>query len=182
MFCSDIVTQVLHPGRSGGGAGQHNRATTTTSDDMRYGSVDGVEYTGQVDVDDVLPGLFREAHKRSRRRDACIRGDDIEAAEFGDTLRHGALESGTVADVSLDRDDPAVEFFDQNDSFLQVLFGAHRVVGTRDLIADVDRNDISASLGEPQSVAATLSARRSGDQRDLAFYSSHRSLLSVMWC
>jgi hypothetical protein len=60
------------------------------------------------------------------------------------------------------------------------LHGLREVVGSREpvlhrvgLRADVDRDDVGALLREPDRVAATLPARRAGDERDLPVEATH---------
>ena len=86
---------------------------------------------------------------------------------------NACLHRLSVAHVGLGGDDAPVERLDLLDRLLQVLGRRHRVGHARDLRADVDRDDVSALLGESDGVAAALAARGAGDEGDLAFEFSH---------
>jgi hypothetical protein len=53
--------------------------------------------------------------------------------------------------------------------------------GCLHLLADVDRNDVSALLGQPDGMAPALTPGGTGDERDLPVELSHVAVLLVRW-
>src|SRR3984957_13340117 len=92
---------------------------------------------------------------------------------MGDALVQRVLQRAGVPHVRLVRDDPPVERLDLLDGFGEVLLGGARVGGHRlDRPGDVDRDDVGPLLGQPDRVAAALAAGGTGDEGDLACYTS----------
>jgi hypothetical protein len=67
---------------------------------------DGLEDTGEVDPDHVVPLLVGEILAGRGADDPGVGQNDVEATEFGDTFGECRLEGGAVADVGLRGDDP----------------------------------------------------------------------------
>gem|GEM_PF-5438735 len=107
--------------------------------------------------------------------DAGIRDDDVQTAEFGHGLGHRGIERVVVPDVDLARNDSSSGLLDEPDGLGEVLGGGHRIVDGVELTTDVDRDDVSAFLGEQFRVRPALSPRRPGNQRNLAFQRTHES-------
>ena len=96
---------------------------------------------------------------------------DIVSANAGIEDR---LERLRVAHVGFPGEDPSVECLDRRDRLGQVGLGGQAVADARDVLADVDRDDVGALLGQPDRVTAALTPRGPGDEGDLACYpSSH---------
>ena len=88
-------------------------------------------------------------------------------AEFGDAVGDDLLEPFEVADVGLLGDDAPAGLLDEVDRLVEILAGRHRIGDAVDLFAQVERDDVGAFLGEPNRVAAALTARRARDEGDL---------------
>src|ERR1700733_13568138 len=151
--------------------GEHDRAARAPLDHARYGGLDRVVDPGEVDVEDVLPLLRLRVH--GHRGDAGVGEEHVDRAEFGRARLEGLLRRGGGAEVGAGGEDPPVQGLDLLDRLGEVLWGGHRVSDGGDLLANVDRDDVGALLGEPDRVAAALAARRTGDESDLAFKLSH---------
>jgi len=85
---------------------------------------------------------------------------------------HPGRDPGVVPDVGLGGHDPPVQRLDLLHRLGQVLRRRHRIRHRIHLRAEIDGDDVRALLRQPHRVAAALAARRSGDEGDLAFYSS----------
>ena len=133
---------------------------------------DGVPRPGQVGVDDVAPhggGVPTVAEPH----DAGVGQDDVDPPERGHALVEGLLQPGQVAHVGLERHDLAAFRLDELCRLVEIGPCGVGVVDRRDVGADVDGQDVGALPGQPDGVRPALPARRSGDECDLAFESSH---------
>ena len=71
---------------------------------------------------------------------------------------------------------------DQADGLGEVLRGGQRVRVRLDLLADVDGDDVGALLGQPDGVAAALTARGAGDEGDLSFKTARHGVSFSVGC
>ena len=137
----------------------------------------------EVDVDHRGPvGFAGLVQRLSAVADARVGDDDVELAELLDAGVHGFLEGVVVTDVDLGGVDPTVVSLHQVRGLGQILRrgGGDQIHGV-DLLADVDRDDVGTLLGQSHRVRTALTARRAGDERDLAFDSTrHRYLVSLV--
>ncbi len=78
-----------------------------------------------------------------------------------------------LAHVGLRGDDAAAGLLDELGGLLEVLGRRHRVADGRDVLAQVDRDDVGALLGQPDRVTAALPARGAGDECDFPLNASH---------
>jgi hypothetical protein len=108
------------------------------------------------------------------RPDAGIGAGDIEAPELGRALGDHRDQPRPVGHVDDRRDDPPVERLDHRDGPLEVGPGGTRVAHRRRRRADVDGDDVGAGFRQLQRVRATLPARGSRHQGDLALQRRHR--------
>jgi hypothetical protein len=131
---------------------------------------DRVPHSGQVGVQRVLPDRGRYLVPALHGADAGVGADDVELAKLRDAVVNGGPQRAGVAHVGGDGDDPAVELLDGLDRLAQVGVGGHAVANRRVVTADVDRDDVGALFGQPHRMAAALTPRRSGDERDLPCY------------
>ena len=105
--------------------------------------------------------------------DACLGDDDVDLAEFGDAALQCLTQLGRLAHVGLGRDDAATGLLDELGGLLEILGRRHGVADGRDVLAQVDRDDVRAFFGQPDRVAASLAARRAGDECDFPLNASH---------
>ena len=114
----------------------------------------------------VLAGLVE---RLAAVADAGVGDDDVEPAELLDAVVHGGLQRVVVADVDLGGDDPPVLALDQSAVSARSSGVDAAIRSTVSIcLADVDRDDVGALLGQPDRVSAALAAGRAGDERDLA--------------
>ena len=73
-----------------------------------------------------------------------------------------------IANVGLARDDSRAGVLDELDRGGQIVGGGHRIGHRRDLVADVDRDDVRAVGRQPDRLGAALTAGGAGDERDFA--------------
>jgi hypothetical protein len=104
----------------------------------------------------------------TKGRDAGVRRDDVQAAQFGDAIGDDLLQSGVVANVSLTGQDATAGLFDQLDGGGQIVWSAWRITDAVDRSADVDGDDVCALFSQTDSVSLSLASRCAGHQRDLA--------------
>ena len=105
--------------------------------------------------------------------DACVGDDDVQPAQLIDAGVDRCLERVVVAHVDLGGVDAAVVALDQIRGLGQVLRCGQRDPAFGDnWLTDVDGDDVGALFGQPHRMAATLAARRAGDESDLAFNTS----------
>jgi hypothetical protein len=142
---------------------------------VRQRDVDRVDRADQVGVDDVHPSL--QGRLAFHARDAGLGYDDVDLAELGDAALQRLTELGRLADVGLRRDDAATGLLHQLGGLFEVLGRRHRVADGRDVLAQVDRDDVRAFFGEPDRVAAALAARRAGDKCDFPLHASHSKVV-----
>src|SRR5690625_896982 len=83
-----------------------------------------------------------------------------------------AFEGREVADVGFGGDDSSVEGLDLVDRFGQVLLRGPVVGCGVDVLADVDRDDVGAFLGEAYRVAAALASGGAGNECNFSLNSS----------
>ncbi|NCL77315.1 hypothetical protein AIIKEEIJ_04805 [Rhodococcus sp. YH1] len=141
-------------------------------DEVRHRHLEHVPYTGEHGVDRVVPclALFTGA---DHRHDAGVRQHDVDLPELCDARVVGPLDILDVADVADGRDDRASGLLDLPLGLSEVVAGRHRIEDRGDLAADVHRDDGGPLFGEPDGVRASLASRRTGDESDLAFESTH---------
>ena len=94
-------------------------------------------------------------------------------AELRDALLERGAQLRGLTHVGLCGEDAAARLLDEFGGLLEVLRRRHRVTDRRDVLAEVDRDDVGAFLGEPDRVTPALPASGTGDERDLSLYSSH---------
>jgi hypothetical protein len=93
---------------------------------------------------------------------------------------HRGFEGLVITHVDFGREDAAVMAFDQIRGLGQVLRCGGWEQESFDRLADVDGNDVRTLLRQSHRMRAALTARRPGDERDLAFDSpSHNYLNSL---
>ena len=73
-----------------------------------------------------------------------------------------------VPDIGLRGDDAPIHLLDQCRGLVEIGLRRSRIADAVDVVAHVDADDVGAFLRQPDGVFATLAARRSGDERDLA--------------
>ncbi len=174
-----VVRQVGNGLQARRRAGQHDRPARALLDQVRDRRLGRVPDPGQVGVDHVLPGSLIQLGSQPVGRDAGVGRHDVQPAQLGHAVVQSRLQRGIIADVGLGRHDPPVQRLDLLDRLGQVLRRRHRVRYRLHLAAQVDRDDVGTLLGQPDRVAASLAARRSGDEGDFAFHSSrHREFLT----
>ncbi len=77
--------------------------------------------------------------------DAGVGDDDVESAEFGDTVVDGFAQAVEVAGVDGGGDDAAAGGFDEAHRFLQILLRRRGIRHAgRQLAREVDRDDVGA--------------------------------------
>ncbi len=95
---------------------------------------------------------------------------------FGHAVGHRRLEPLEVAHIALFGDDAAPGLFDEVHRLVEILGGGEWVCHAVDLVAQVERDDVRAFLGESHRVRTALSPCRSGDESDLALQlTGHRT-------
>ena len=106
-------------------------------------------HAGEVDVDDVAPAVGARLH----RRDTGVGDDDVEPAEFVEPgLQRGGQRS-LIANIGLPRHDSGAGVLDELDRGGEIVGRGHRIGHRRDLVADVDRDDVRAVGGQPDRLA-----------------------------
>ena len=155
-------------------AGQDDRTAFAARDDVRHTGFHGLPHARQVYVDHLVPVVFAGLVQCvAAVADACVGHDDVQPAQLLHAAVHGGLQCVVVAHVDFGREDPAVLALDQVGGLGQILGRGCRNRGVlHDRLADVDRDDVGALLGQPHRVATALTARRPGDESDLAFNTS----------
>jgi hypothetical protein len=138
--------------------------------------LDGVDGADEVGVDAVGPRLHRRGALHGG--DAGLGDDDVEVAQLGDPVVQRLLERSGVSHVDLGGDRLAARLLDVLGGLLEVFRPGQRVAHGVDVGADVDGDDVGAFLGQPDGVAAALTARCAGDECDLALNASHSGVLS----
>ena len=136
------------------------------------GGFDRLPHAGQVDVDDVLPGLLVQVQRGREAGDARVGADDVDSAELAHPLGGDRGERGEVADVGLARDDAPVEGLHLLDGLREVRLGRAAVGHGGDVLAEVDRDDVGTFFGQPHRVGPALAPGGTGDERDLALHPS----------
>lgn len=129
--------------------------------------------TGQVDVEHLLPGLFRQFPRLPEPGDPGVGHDDVDPAELGQAVSDGSVELLLATDVSVAGHDPPAELLDLGDRLVEVLPGAQRVGHRVQVGAQVDRDDVGALLGQADRVRTALAAGRAGNEGDLACNPGH---------
>jgi hypothetical protein len=125
----------------------------------------------QVGVDHVGPGLQRRIPLH--RGDPGLGHHDVQPAQLADALLQRRRQLRPLPHVGLHRHDPPVLRLDQPDRLLQVIGRRKRVLERRDVMREVDRDDVGAFLRQPHRVTAALTACRPRDEGDLALYTTH---------
>ena len=138
---------------------------------MRQSDLDGVDGADQVGVDHVYPGL--QLRLALHACDTGRRHDDVEPAELGDAAVERLAQLLGLANVGLCGDDALTGLLDQLGGLVEILRLGHRVADCLDVVADVDRDDVGALLGQPNRVAAALPARSAGDECNFSLNASH---------
>ena len=142
---------------------------------VRCGSddADGVQDTDQIDVDAVDEALHRVSGPSSAVTPAL-------ATTMSSWPNSASPASSAASSSDLTRTSPLVAAMirgpvglDLFDRLRQVLRRRQRVVHAVERLADVDGDDVGALLGQPDRVAAALTARRARDECDLAFELAH---------
>ena len=147
---------------------------------MRHTGFDRLPHAAEVDVDHVGPvALARLVERRAAIADACVGDDDVQPAHLLHAGVDRGLERVVIPHVDLGCVDATVVALDQIRGLGQVFGGGQRNLNTVDLLTDVDSDDVGALLRQPYRVRATLSARRTGDESDLAFNTSRHFLTSI---
>ena len=156
--------------QTGRGADQHYRAAVALLDQTGHRHLDRVVHAGEVDIDDVSPAVGARLH----RRDAGVGDDDVETAELVEPGLQRAGQRSLIANIGLARDDSRTGVFDKLDRGGQIISGGHRIGHRRDLVADVDRDDVRAVGRQPDRLGTALTAGGAGDERDFACERGHR--------
>ena len=100
-------------------------------------------------------------------KDARVGQHEIQPAEFGDPLGHRLREPFEVPDVALLGHDAPTGLLDEVHGLVEILRCRHRIGDAVDLVAQVERDDVGAFLGEPDGVGTPLTAGRARDEDDL---------------
>src|SRR6185437_15898275 len=98
---------------------------------VRYGDLDGVVGTGEVDVDDIEPAVVTGLHGG----DAGIGHHDVEPTELVYARLHRRGQCGAITDVGLTRHDAGPGVLDELDGLRHVIRGAQRIRHAGDLVA-----------------------------------------------
>jgi hypothetical protein len=94
------------PPRPGANAAADD-TTTMSFDHFVDGRTNGVEHSGEVDVDDpVESGGVDSAESARWRCHTGVRDDDVEPPGLFDHVLHGCVHAGPVADVGHESQDP----------------------------------------------------------------------------
>src|SRR5450755_3626663 len=148
------------------GPGQDDRAAPALLDHDGGSGLNGVPDAEQVDLDLVAERLLL-AGVPGHHPDPRVGHHDVHRAEARCAAGHSGLQSGSVADVGLGRNDAPAESLDFSDGPGEVSWRRQRVRDRVDLPADIDRDHVGAVLGQAYRVAAPLSPGRARDERDL---------------
>ena len=108
------------------------------------------------------------------RRDAGVGDDDVEPAELVEPGLQRAGQRCLIANIGLARDDSRTGVLDELDRGGQIIGGGQRIGHRRDLVADVDRDDVRAVGRQPDRLGTALTAGGAGDERDFACEGGHR--------
>ena len=149
--------------------GEHDRPAVTLLDHRRDRDLDGVVHAGQVDVDDVAPSVRARLH----RRDTGVRDHDVQPAEFVEPGLQRVLQRLLIANVGLLRNDSRAGVLDKLDREREIVGRRQGIGHRRDLVADVDRDDVRAVGGQPDRLRAALTPCGAGDESDLAGEGRH---------
>ena len=129
-------------------------------------------HADEIHIDGVDESLRRKA--RGQRADTGVGDDDVELPELGDPAIDRRRECGAVADVGdLGVDTPAF-LLHESRGLVEVLRSGERVLVGRDVLADVDGDDVGAFRGEQLRMRPALTPGGSADQRYLALDPAHR--------
>ena len=162
-----VVLGDVHQRR--GGAGGDDRGALA---EVRQRDLDGVDGADQVGVHHVDPGLH-------------VGGSPFMPAIPACATTMSSLPSSAMPSSSADFSWPASRtsafavttrcpvFSTNCGGLLEVFRRGHRVADGVEVLAQVDRDDVGAFLGEPDRVAAALSARGAGDECDFPLNASH---------
>jgi hypothetical protein len=171
----------VQTGQTRGGTGDHDRPAVTLFDHLVGDHADRVVDPGQHHPDRVGPAQGRLVEGLGRPGDVQDPGvgqDDVDPPELADGLLHRGVHRVDVAHVGPDGQAAPILLLDQRDGLGQVVRGGHRVADRRDLIGDVQGDDVRALLGQRHGVGPPLAAGRSGDESDLVLHpagSLHRA-------
>jgi hypothetical protein len=94
-------------------------------------------------------------------------------AELRDAFLERRAQLRGFTHVGLRGENAAAGLLDEFGGLLEVLGRRHRVSDRRDVLAEVDSDDVGAFLGKPNRVTSALPTGSTGDERDLSLYSSH---------
>ena len=103
-------------------------------------------------------------HVGAERADAGVGTHDVEVAELGDALVDGRLQLVAVTDVRFADDDPAIELLDHAGRLLRSDIARQRIAVRRDVLADVDGDDVGTLGRELHGVAAALATSGASDK------------------
>src|SRR2546427_43321 len=149
----DVAADVLGGPNATDGAGQNYRAAAATGQDVPSRNPGGDPDSGEVDVDHVSPGLF--IHSAEFGAVTCQPGigdDDVKSTELRDAVVDDGLHQSHVTYVGLDCVDSAAKGFDLLDRFSEVVRCRHRELDAVELLADIDGDDVSTLLRQPDSM------------------------------
>jgi hypothetical protein len=139
--------------------------------EIRQRGVDGVDDTHEVDVEGIGEGLNRQMS--AQRTDAGVGDDDVESAEFGDSVGKFAADRRTVSHVDFDGIGLAAGLFHLEARFFEITRCRQRVLVGLDVVTDVEEDDVSTLLGQPDGVATPLTTGTASDQNDFVLNSTH---------
>jgi hypothetical protein len=117
-----------------------------------------------------VPACRRAEHENSR-----VRADNIQAPEFRRPRVKRIFQGIVFADISLSRENSAIEGLDHSYRFCQVGLSASRVTASRTghVGSDINTNDICTLFGETNRMAASLPSRSACDGCDFLVKPAH---------
>ena len=172
--------QATEATQAGCRAGEDDHSAAPAGEEMGDCGPCSVIRTIQVDgcgrlplLEFLLDGQLAKCH----RRDTRVRADDVQSTELLHAGVHRGLHLIEIANIGDGAEHLAAFGFHQGDRLVEFFAGGHRIAVGRDVGADIDADDVCAVGGQPHRMATTLTARDSGDERDLAVQTTHRSSL-----
>mmetsp|Transcript_17663 Transcript_17663/g.38278 ORF Transcript_17663/g.38278 Transcript_17663/m.38278 type:complete len:301 (-) Transcript_17663:64-966(-) len=121
-----------------------------------------VEYSREVDVDDVLPLFGLHPHEESVRRDARVVDQDVAGAVLVDDRLEHFLYAGLVGAVRLNGDGVAARFLDGRHDLVRLV-----------LAAGVVHHDLLPGLSQLERDGRSESARGARHEADLGVVGDH---------
>ena len=162
------------------GTGDDDRAAAAAGQQVRDPGLHRFPHTAQVDVDRLVPALLRHlVQLGAGGPDTRVGNDDVETTQLFDAAVHRRLQRVVIPHIDFGGTDAAIQVLDHVGGLGEIFWGRPGRRRALKGLADVDGDDVGALFGQPNRVAAALTARRAGDERDLAFYPSGHQVPST---